>query len=80
VPINEKGGVAGVFLMFTGITTLGLIAGTLASAFGLSPEDSGAAPSEAGSGADVLAEIRSLRAQVDTLTRQLPPAGPPGDQ
>jgi voltage-gated potassium channel len=80
VPITEKGRIAGVFLMFTGITTLGLIAGTLASAFGLSPEDSGAAPSEAGSGADVLAEIRSLRAQVDTLTRQLPPAGPAGDQ
>jgi voltage-gated potassium channel len=80
VPITEKGRIAGVFLMFTGLTTLGLIAGTLASAFGLSPEDSDAAPAEDGSGADVLAEIRSLRAQIDTLTGGLPPAGPPGDQ
>jgi voltage-gated potassium channel len=37
VPITEKGRVAGVFLMLTGVATLGLIAGTLASAFGLTP-------------------------------------------
>jgi voltage-gated potassium channel Kch len=76
VPITEKGRIAGVFLMFTGIATLGLIAGTLASAFGLSPADDGPAPAEDGSSADVLAEIRALRAQLDTVARRLPP----GDQ
>jgi voltage-gated potassium channel Kch len=37
VPITENGRIAGVFLMLTGIATFGLIAGTLASAFGLAP-------------------------------------------
>ena len=81
VPITEKGRIAGVFLMFTGLTTLGLIAGTLASVFGLSPADDGApaAPAEGGSGAAVLAELRELRGQLDTVARRLPPPGP-GDQ
>ena len=33
VPITEKGRFAGTFLMFTGVATLGVISGTLASAF-----------------------------------------------
>ena len=37
VPDTEKGRIAGVFLMFTGIATLGLISATLASLFRLSP-------------------------------------------
>jgi voltage-gated potassium channel len=35
VPITQKGRIAGMFLMVTGIATLGLISGTLASAFRL---------------------------------------------
>jgi hypothetical protein len=76
VPITVKGRIAGVFLMFTGLATLGLIAGTLASAFGLSPADDGPAPAEVGTSAAVLAEIRALRAQLDTVASRLPP----GDQ
>ena len=39
VPITEKGRISGTFLMLTGVTTLGVISGTLASAFRLSPAD-----------------------------------------
>ena len=38
VPLTTKGRVAGTFLMFTGIATLGLISGTLASLFRASPD------------------------------------------
>ena len=44
VPDTQKGRIAGVFLMFTGIATLGLISATLASLFRISP--SGATESE----------------------------------
>jgi voltage-gated potassium channel len=44
VPITQKGRFAGVFLMVTGIATLGLISGTLASAFRLG--SAAAEPSE----------------------------------
>lgn len=77
VPVTEKGRIAGVFLMLTGLTTLGLIAGTLASAFGLSPAD--ATPSAGGDGpaAEVVAELRALRAQLDTIERRFPPSEAP---
>ena len=77
VPITEKGRVAGVFLMLTGLTTLGLIAGTLASAFGLSPADGAPSPDGEGPSAEVVAELRALRAQLDTIERRFPPSGSP---
>jgi voltage-gated potassium channel Kch len=77
VPITEKGRIAGVFLMLTGLTTLGLIAGTLASAFGLSPADETTPPGGDEPGADVIAELRALRAQLDTIERRLPPSEAP---
>jgi voltage-gated potassium channel len=80
VPITEKGRIAGVFLMLTGLTTLGLIAGTLASVFGLSSADDGASPDQDGPSADIIAELHALRAQLGTIERQLPPSGrPQGD-
>jgi voltage-gated potassium channel len=39
VPETERGRIAGVFLMVTGISTLGLISGTLAGLFRLSPSE-----------------------------------------
>jgi voltage-gated potassium channel len=55
VPITTKGRTAGTFLMITGIATLGLLSGTLASAFRSSHDtsggsDSGASSSDAGGG------------------------------
>jgi voltage-gated potassium channel Kch len=86
VPITEKGRIAGTFLMLTGIATLGFVAGTLASAFGLAPADGpedntsqsntgDASPTEEAPSATLLAELRALRAQVDAIERRLSSAG-----
>jgi voltage-gated potassium channel len=74
VPITEKGRIAGTFLMMTGLTTLGLIAGTLASAFGLSPEDTTAsgAPDAGQEPADaILAELTEMREQLSAIEKHL---------
>jgi voltage-gated potassium channel len=89
VPITEKGRIAGTFLMLTGIATLGLIAGTLASAFGLSPADGpgpdAAAPTGGEASPDehapdglIVAELRALRAQLDAIERQVAGSDRPG--
>lgn len=86
VPITEKGRIAGTFLMLTGITTLGLIAGTLASAFGLSPtgttESNAPEPSGGGrsdgdpeSAGAILTELTALRAQLTVIEGQLASTG-----
>jgi voltage-gated potassium channel len=69
VPITEKGRIAGTFLMLTGVATLGLIAGTLASAFGLSTDTAVAKPSDADQPpADaILAELAELRKQMTNI-------------
>jgi hypothetical protein len=77
VPITERGRIAGAFLVLTGLTTLGLIAGTLASAFGRSPSDDTPSPDGDGPSADVVAELRALRAQPDTIERRSPPSEAP---
>jgi voltage-gated potassium channel len=85
VPETEKGRVAGTFLMVTGLATLGLIAGTLASAFRLAPagtKDPGRPPdanassaAEQGSTDAILAELAAVREHLATLERRLPAAG-----
>jgi voltage-gated potassium channel len=73
VPETEKGRLAGVFLMLTGIATLGVISGTLASAFrsARSPaEDEAAAKGRADSAAaaaDVQTELAELKAHLIAL-------------
>jgi voltage-gated potassium channel len=69
VPITEKGRIAGTFLMLTGLATLGLIAGTLASAFGLSTDTAVAEPPDAEQPpADaILAELAELRRQLANI-------------
>jgi voltage-gated potassium channel len=82
VPETEKGRVAGVFLMVTGIATLGLISGTLASMFRRAgeeakTEDEGEAASEPEAGSiapeatDLRSELRQVRQQLDTIERSL---------
>jgi voltage-gated potassium channel len=80
VPETQKGRVAGVFLMVTGIATLGLISGTLASMFrragdeAKKEEQAGAKPEpDAGSseGTDLRFEIQQVRQQLDTIERSL---------
>jgi len=88
VPDTEKGRIAGTFLMLTGIATLGLISGTLASFFRVTPAgtaESDAAPpaddqpseGEQGSVAAVVAELTAMREQLATLERRLVPTGEP---
>jgi voltage-gated potassium channel len=88
VPDTEKGRIAGTFLMLTGIATLGLISGTLASFFRVTPAgtaESDAAPpaddqpseGERGSVVAVVAELTAMREQLATLERRLVPTGEP---
>ena len=76
MPVTEKGRIAGTFLMVTGIATLGVISGTLASA--LRPTSSsgatspGAVSGGTGAGAEaVAAELRAVREQLVSIERQL---------
>jgi voltage-gated potassium channel len=79
VPDTQKGRIAGVFLMFTGIATLGLISATLASLFRIS--SSGATESEVPAPPDpstarpdaaaLAAEVAAAREQLTALDRHL---------
>jgi voltage-gated potassium channel len=75
VPHTQKGRVAGVFLMLTGVATLGVISGTLASAFrSLSRAQEAAESEETAAGGvppDVSARLADLQAQLATLEGQL---------
>ena len=84
VPITEKGRIAGTALMLTGIATLGLISGTLASAFGgHHPEDAptpsapadGDDPSGAtgasGATTDATQELAAVRDELAALQQRL---------
>lgn len=82
VPVTQKGRVAGVFLMVTGIATLGLISGTLASMFRRANDEAktdeqAAATSEPQAGAiapettDLRSEIHQVREQLDAIERSL---------
>jgi voltage-gated potassium channel len=77
VPITSTGRWAGVFIMFTGVGVLGLLAGSLASFFRVQPSTG-----DAGSGSGeqdrppasldtVMSELTLLRGQVATLTARL---------
>jgi voltage-gated potassium channel len=83
VPVTEKGRIAGTFLMLTGVATLGLISGTLASAFHIAPGEEGApvpapavpggAPAAAAGGpADVVVdELVAVRNDLAVLDQRL---------
>jgi voltage-gated potassium channel len=89
VPETEKGRFAGAFLMLTGVATLGLIAGTLASAFRLSPptgrKDSDARPpdGDVSSGVEneaanaILTELAAVREHLAMLEGRLAAVGAP---
>jgi voltage-gated potassium channel len=75
VPKTETGRWAGVFLMVTGIATLGIISGTLASFF--APKDRGddgaSAPAVEGTNAQIVNQLTTLRDQLAALESKLPP-------
>jgi voltage-gated potassium channel len=83
VPITQKGRIAGTALMLTGIATLGLISGTLASAFGgHHPEDAttddgdatpdpATAPAATSQEAAVASELAAVRDDLAGIQRRL---------
>jgi voltage-gated potassium channel len=79
VPKTTAGRLAGVAIMFTGIAVLGVLAGSLASLFGIASPTSEAAPSagsEAVAGEDdarrsVQDELAALRAQLIAVEQGL---------
>jgi len=77
VPKTTTGRVAGVFLMLTGVATLGIISGTLASFFKSARADEDAAAEAASSAAapasaaEVVAELSAVRAQLAALETRL---------
>lgn len=90
VPITPTGRLAGTALMVTGVALLGMLAGALASFFGLDKDDPGKsptanlapAPASAPAAATldlVLAEVRQLRARLDELQPLTGAPAPPQD-
>jgi voltage-gated potassium channel len=73
VPETEKGRVAGVFLMLTGIATLGLISGTLASMFrrASAPEPVSVDASAHADATRVREELGALRVHLEAIERHL---------
>jgi voltage-gated potassium channel len=74
VPETQTGRFAGVFLMLTGVATLGIISGTLASFFksAREEEETPAPPSAS----DVVTELSAVRAQLAALETRLAQAPP----
>ncbi len=79
VPDTSAGRVAGVFLMLTGVATLGIISGTLASFFKTAREqaEERATPPPASAG-DVVAELTAVREQLASLEGRLAQSGDAG--
>jgi voltage-gated potassium channel len=76
VPITEKGRIAGTALMLTGIATLGLISGTLASAFGghhaeATPPEPQEPPAPPAVPTDLVAELAAVRDELAGLQQRL---------
>lgn len=76
VPKTTAGRLSGVAIMFTGVAVLGVLAGSLASVFGIekdgdAPAADGEADAEAVSGRTVEAELASLQAQLVMVQRGL---------
>ncbi len=82
VPETTKGRTAGVFLMLTGLATLGILSGTMASLF-RSTGTTSAAPEPSSPAADPVAvELSALRGQLSAIEARLSAlsvATPPGD-
>ncbi len=85
VPQTQQGRWAGVFLMLTGVATLGIISGTLASFFKSAREkaqedDAERDPASAASATptEVVAELVAVREQLASLEARLSQAPGPG--
>ncbi len=71
VPDTEKGRWAGVFLMLTGLATLGVLSGTMASFFRTSRTSTESAPSPPAAPASADAELAEVREQLAAIAERL---------
>ena len=72
VPKTQQGRFAGVFLMVTGVATLGIISGTLASFF--VPHDQEGEGAVEGTNQQIIEQLSRLRTDIAALESRLPPA------
>jgi voltage-gated potassium channel len=83
VPVTTAGRVDGVMIMVAGVSVLGLLAGSLASFFGLGARTSSSSPTGAAGDAPsrdaVASEIAELRTQVARLVDEVARLAPPHD-
>ena len=84
VPKTSIGRWAGVVIMFTGVAVLGVLAGSMASFFRLTPTETASKPEDEAQSAGtsdplegLTAEVIALRSQVESLTNLL--SGPPSE-
>ncbi len=82
VPVTTQGRIAGVFLMITGLATLGVLSGTMASFFRTTAAaeegGQGAVSNPEPSGTDRIAiELAALRGQLSAIEERLGPAEQP---
>ena len=80
MPKTSTGRVAGVFLMLTGVATLGIISGTLASFFksARAEEDEASSAAAPASATDVVTELSAVRDQLASLEARLSQVPGPG--
>jgi voltage-gated potassium channel len=71
VPHTEKGRLAGVFLMITGLATLGVLSGTMASFFRTSGASTGGSPPEPATTAAPDDELDEVRQQLAAIADRL---------
>jgi len=69
VPKTTTGRMAGIAIMFTGVATIGILAGSLASLFRLGDQDAGQAIGEAGG--SLSEELAALRGELQAVDRRL---------
>jgi voltage-gated potassium channel len=71
VPETSTGRFAGIAIMFTGVATIGILAGSLASLFHLGDQDEPAGEAEPGEAAPLREEIAALRSELREVDRRL---------
>ena len=71
VPKTSTGRLAGIAIMFTGVATIGVLAGSLASLFRLDEQKAGEEETSSASAEPIHAELEALRSELQAVDRRL---------